>query len=217
MSQVAIIGLVALMVCCSSSSSVMLMMGGDDTPSSPAPSTSPAPSQPTLEYIVVDESHVTPLRAGAVELGAGDSVEKCRKLAYDKNYAAFGFRKGPKTCWAIVDGEDTKNKVQPLVGHAVGCVTKGESIKEGCMTTKDKVVRARHLPGFTSYQNIACNSINSCRAAAKAQGANHFGWREAGGNGWVITSPGVDTLTPGFLLAHTMGCTDPTKKFPKKC
>ena len=210
MSQTAILGVV-VMLCCSSSFATVMMRGGDDNKTGP---TGPVPLAP---YIVEDESHVSPLRAGYVETGSGNSIEDCRKLAYDSNYSAFGFRKNAKTCWAIVDGEDTKNNIQPLAGHVVGCVTRGEDIKNGCFTTKDKVVRARHLPGFTSYENIACNSIETCRTAAKAKGANHFGWREKVGNGWIITNPAVKTLTPEFAANHTMGCTDSTKKFPGEC
>ena len=51
MSQVAIIGIVGLIICCSSSSSAMLMMGGEEekttTPTGPGPSSpGPGPSSP---------------------------------------------------------------------------------------------------------------------------------------------------------------------------
>jgi hypothetical protein len=198
----------------------MLMMGGEETggtTGSTGPTGPTGPSGPALEYIVADESHVFPAQAGYRELGAGDSIEKCRKLAYDANYAAFGFRKGLNSCWAIVNGEDAKDNVKPLAAHVVGCVTKGEDIKKGCATTKDNVLRARHLPNITAAENFSCNSIDSCRAAAKAKGANHFGWREANNTGWVVTDPAINTLTTDFLINHTMGCTDPTKKFPNGC
>src|SRR6056300_1652775 len=237
MSQVAIIGLMAL--CCSSSSVATFMMGDDDKktgpaspgpsgstdptpPSSPGPSgstdpttpSSPGPSQSTLQYIVADESHVSPLKAGYVNLGAGSSVEACRKLAYDADYAAFGWRKVPNTCWAIVDGEATSGKVVPKADHAVGCVAEGEDINTGCKTTKTNVLRARHYGDITGYKNIQCNSIDSCRTAAKAEGANHFGWREASSNGWVVTNPDISSTRIEFLANHTNGWTDPTKSPP---
>ena len=198
------------------------MMGGEDTTT---PSTTPtestattptetSPTEPALEYITADEHHV--INNLYAELGAGNSIEDCRKLAYDANYSAFGHRKASNTCWAIIDGQATKGNVAPLANHVVGCVTPGEDINEGCVITKDNVVRGRHLPGV-SFADIACNSIESCRTAAKARGSNNFGWREANGTGWVVTAPPVNALTTERLANHTMGCVDPTKKFPKEC
>ena len=184
----------------------------------PAPAPAPTPTAPATaaeqKYIVVDESHVSPTRGGWVNTGDGNSTEECRKLAYDKDYAAFGFRKAQKNCWAIVDGEDTAGNVKPLADHAVGCVTAGENINTGCKTTKTNVLRARHYNGVTSFDNIECNSIPTCRAAAAAAGANHFGWRETVGNGWVVTDPAISNTPPQFLKDHTIGCTDPNKKPP---
>jgi hypothetical protein len=239
-------GVGLLVVCCSSSSAMMMMgggeettdpVGGDDSSSGGAGAgagddsssggagagagddSSGGDAGVENEYIVVDESHVSPLRAGHVETGAGTSVEDCRKLAYDGDYAAFGFRKamdsaGRGSCWAIVDGEDTAGRVVPIADHAVGCVTAGEDINAGCKTTKTNVLRARHYSGFTSHQDIACNNIASCRTAAIAAGANHFGWRETRGNGWVIKAPAISSTTPQLALNHTIGCTDPTKRPP---
>jgi hypothetical protein len=220
MSQVAIVGLVVLIICCSSSSVMLTMGGGDDSGSSgstgqtPGQTPTPTPTPTPDPYIVVDESHVNPLKAGYVNLGAGSSVEACRKLAYDADYAAFGWRKVPNTCWAIVDGEATSGKVVPKADHAVGCVAEGEDINTGCKTTKTNVLRARHYGDITGYKNIQCNSIDSCRTAAKAEGANHFGWREASGNGWVVTNPAISSTRIEFLANHTIGCTDPTKRPP---
>jgi len=60
MSQVAIIGLLGLMICCSSSSAAMLMMGGDDdTSPSPGPSsTGPAPPSgpPKGRYVKLEHT-----------------------------------------------------------------------------------------------------------------------------------------------------------------
>jgi hypothetical protein len=200
-------------MCCICSSIVSgVMSGGEETPGVGAGAGPSAVVE--KEYIVVDESHVSPLRAGHVETGAGTSVEDCRKLAYDGDYAAFGFRKAANNCWAIVDGEDTAGRVVPIADHAVGCVTAGEDINAGCKTTKTNVLRARHYSGFTSHQDIACNNIASCRTAAIAAGANHFGWRETRGNGWVIKAPAISSTTPELALNHTIGCTDPTKRPP---
>ena len=192
-----------------------MMMGGDGvkTPG-PGPGPAPAPAPAPIPYITVDESHLSEYKAGTVEMGAGSSAEDCRKLAYDADYASFGWRKAGNTCWANIDGEATAGKVAPLADHLVGCVARGEDINEGCKTTKTNVIRARHYKGYTSFEDIACNSIDSCRAAAKAKGANHFGWREAGGNGWVVTAPVISSTTPEFLINHTIGCTDPTKRPP---
>ena len=178
------------------------------------PTVAPAPAPAPIPYITADESHLSEYKAGAVEMGAGSSAEDCRKLAYDADYAAFGWRKAGNTCWAIIDGEATAGKVTPLADHLIGCVARGEDINKGCKTTKTNVIRARHYNGITSYEDIACNSIDSCRTAAKAKGANHFGWREAGGSGWVITAPAISSTTPEFLINHTIGCTDPTKRPP---
>ena len=212
-------GVGLLIVCCSSSSAMMTMGGGDDSSGGGAGAgagddSSGGDAGVENEYIVVDESHVSPLRAGHVETGSGASVEDCRKLAYDGDYAAFGFRKAANSCWAIVDGEDTAGRVVPVADHAVGCVTAGEDINAGCKTTKTNVLRARHYSGFTSHQDIACNNIASCRTAAIAAGANHFGWRETNGNGWVIKAPAISSTTPELALNHTIGCTDPTKRPP---
>ena len=211
------------MCCICSSIASMLMGGGEEDPGAGAGEEDPgagagAGAGPSAvvekEYIVVDESHLSEYKGGTVETGAGTSVEDCRKLAYDGDYAAFGFRKAANNCWAIVDGEATAGKVTPLVDHAVGCVTAGEDINTGCKTTKTNVIRARHYQGFTDYKNIDCTSIPTCRTAATAAGANHFGWREAGGNGWVVTAPPLMSTTPEFMMHHTIGCTDPTKRPP---
>ena len=213
---------VGLLVVCSSSSAAAMMMGGDGdkakitSETKTLPDDSDSGADVEKEYIVADESHVSPLRAGHVETGAGTSVEECRKLAYDGDYAAFGFRKAANTCWAIVDGEDTAGKVTPVADHVVGCVTAGEDINTGCKTTKTNVIRARHYGGITGYENIACTSIPTCRTAATAAGANHFGWRETGGSGWVVTDPAISSTTSNFMKNHTIGCTDPTK-IPPNC
>ena len=214
-------GLGLLVVCGSSSAAAMMMGGGEETPAATgagagAGAGAGEETEVEKEYIVADESHVSPLRAGHVETGAGTSVEECRKLAYDGDYAAFGFRKAANTCWAIVDGEDTAGKVTPLADHVVGCVTAGEDINTGCKTTKTNVIRARHYGGITGHENIACTSIPTCRTAATAAGANHFGWRETGGNGWVVKAPDISSTTPEFMVHHTIGCTDPTK-IPPNC
>ena len=207
-------GVGLMMVCCSSSSVAALMMGGgEEDPGSGGAGAGPS-AVVEKEYIVVDESHLSEYKGGAVETGAGTSVDDCRKLAYDGDYAAFGFRKAANNCWAIVDGEATAGKVTPLVDHAVGCVTAGEDINTGCKTTKTNVIRARHYKGYTDFKNIDCTSIPTCRTAATAEGANHFGWREAGGNGWVVKAPALMSTTPEFLVSHTIGCTDPTKRPP---
>ena len=218
MAAVPMLAGVGFMVCCSSSVAALMMGGEEETPTT---TTTAGPSADVeKEYIVADESHVSPLKAGYVETGAGTSVEDCRKLAYDADYAAFGFRKAHNTCWAIVDGEDTAGNVEPLADHAVGCVTAGEDINTGCKTTKTNVIRARHYKGFTDYKNIDCTSIPTCRTAATAEGANHFGWREPRGgnpgNGWVVTAPDISSTTPEFMMHHTIGCTDPTK-IPPNC
>jgi hypothetical protein len=212
---------VGLMVVCSSSvAAAMMMGGGEETPAATgagAGAGAGAEADVEKEYIVVDESHLSEYKGGTVETGAGTSVEDCRKLAYDGDYAAFGFRKAPhNSCWAIVDGRATTGKVAPLAGHVVGCVTAGEDINTGCNTTKTNVIRARHYKGVTEYENIDCTSIPTCRTAATAAGANHFGWRETAGNGWVVTAPDISSTTPEFLGTHTIGCTDPTK-IPPNC
>ena len=213
-------GVGLLVVCCSSSSAMMMMGGGDGDDAAAAGAGAGAGEEADAdvekEYIVVDESHLSEYKAGTVETGAGTSVDDCRKLAYDGDYAAFGFRKAANNCWAIVDGEATAGKVTPLADHAVGCVTAGEDINTGCNTTKTNVVRARHYKGVTAFDNIACTSIPTCRTAATAAGANHFGWREAGGNGWVVKAPDISSTTLEYAPSHTVGCTDPTK-IPPNC
>ena len=211
-------GVGMMMVCCSSSVAALMMGGGeDDSSGAGAGAGAGAEADVEKEYIVADESHLSEYKAGTVETGAGTSVEDCRKLAYDGDYAAFGFRKAPhNSCWAIVDGRATTGKVAPLAGHVVGCVTAGEDINTGCNTTKTNVIRARHYKGVTEYENIDCTSIPTCRTAATAAGANHFGWRETAGNGWVVTAPDISSTTPEFLGTHTIGCTDPTK-IPPNC
>ena len=212
-------GVGLLVVCCSSSSAYM-MMGGEETPESDAGAGAGPSAVVEKEYIVVDESHLSEYKGGTVEMGAGTSVDECRTLAYEADYPAFGFRKAHNTCWAIVDGEATAGKVTPLADHVVGCVTAGEDINTGCKTTKTNVIRARHYKGFTDYKNIDCTSIPTCRTAATAEGANHFGWREPRGgnpgNGWVVTAPDISSTTPEFMMHHTIGCTDPTK-IPPNC
>ena len=220
MAAIAVAG-VGLMVVCSSSVAAAMMMGGgdgdDDSSGAGAGAGAGAEADVEKEYIVVDESHLSEYKGGTVETGAGTSVEDCRKLAYDGDYAAFGFRKAPhNSCWAIVDGRATTGKVAPLAGHVVGCVTAGEDINTGCNTTKTNVIRARHYKGVTEYENIDCTSIPTCRTAATAAGANHFGWRETGGNGWVVKAPDISSTTPEFMVHHTIGCTDPTK-IPPNC
>jgi hypothetical protein len=220
MAAIAVAG-VGMMVMCSSSVAAAMMMGGgdgdDDSSGAGAGAGAGAEADVEKEYIVVDESHLSEYKGGTVETGAGTSVEDCRKLAYDGDYAAFGFRKAPhNSCWAIVDGRATTGKVAPLAGHVVGCVTAGEDINTGCNTTKTNVIRARHYKGVTTFNNIACTSIPTCRTAATAAGANHFGWREAGGNGWVVTAPAISSTTLEYAGSHTVGCTDPTK-IPPNC
>ena len=217
MSMPMLAGVGLMMVCCSSSSAAM-MMGGEEkeTPATGA-GAGAGPSAPVeKEYIVADESHLSEYKGGTVEIGAGTSVDECRALAYEADYPAFGFRKTANTCWAIADGEATAGKVTPLADHAVGCVERGEDINTGCKTTKTNVIRARHYNGVTDYNNIDCTSIPTCRTAATAAGANHFGWREAGGSGWVVTAPDISSTTPEFMVNHTIGCTDPTK-IPPNC
>jgi hypothetical protein len=214
-------GLGLLVVCGSSSAAAMMMGGGEETPAATgagagAGAGAGEETEVEKEYIVADESHLSEYKAGTVETGAGTSVEDCRKLAYDGDYAAFGFRKVANSCWAIVDGRATTGKVTPLADHVVGCVTAGEDINTGCNTTKTNVIRARHYGGITGHENIACTSIPTCRTAATAAGANHFGWRETGGSGWVVTDPAISSTTSNFMKNHTIGCTDPTK-IPPNC
>jgi hypothetical protein len=202
---------------------IYFTMGVDKTtptslgPTSPGP-TALGPTAPVaplvVPYIIEDESQLSEYNAGIVELGGSNSIEDCRKLAHDTDYAAFGFRKAVKNCWAIVDGEATVSKIVPSAEHAVGCVTRGEDINNGCKTTKTNVIRARHYNGFISHEDITCDSIDSCRTAAIAKGANHFGWRETGGNGWVVTDPAISSTTPEFMINNTIGCTDPIKRPP---
>ena len=135
-------GVGLLSVCCLASSFMSGTMGGDETPDA-IPSGGDG-DVIEKEYIVVDESHLSEYKGGTVELGAGDSVDACRTLAYEADYPAFGFRKAANNCWAIVDGEATAGKVTPLADHAVGCVERGEDINTGCKTTKTNVIRARH-------------------------------------------------------------------------
>ena len=219
MSMPMLAGVGLLVVCCSSSSAYM-MMGGEETPESDAGAGAGPSAVVEKEYIVADESHLSEYKGGTVEIGAGTSVDECRTLAYEADYPAFGFRKAANNCWAIVDGEATAGKVTPLADHVVGCVTAGEDINTGCKTTKTNVIRARHYKGFTDYKNIDCTSIPTCRTAATAEGANHFGWREPRGgnpgNGWVVTAPDISSTTPEFMMHHTIGCTDPTK-IPPNC
>ena len=210
---------VGAMLCISSSVAAVMMGGGDGDDSAAgagagAGAGSGEETEVEKEYIVADESHLSEYKAGTVEIGAGTSVEECRKLAYDGDYAAFGFRKAANSCWAIVDGRATTGKVTPLADHVVGCVTAGEDINTGCNTTKTNVIRARHYKGFTEYENIDCTSIPTCRTAATAAGANHFGWRETGGSGWVVTDPAISSTTSNFMKNHTIGCTDSTKRPP---
>jgi hypothetical protein len=212
MAQMAMIAGLGMM-CLSSSAMAALMMGGDEEDGGAG---GLGPSAPVKEYIVADESHLSEYKGGVVEMGPGDSVDACRTLAYEADYPAFGFRKAANNCWAIVDGEATAGKVTPLADHVVGCVERGEDINTGCKTTKTNVIRARHYKGYTDYTNIDCTSIPTCRAAATAAGANHFGWREARGNGWVVTAPDISSTTPEFLMDHTIGCTDSTK-IPPNC
>jgi hypothetical protein len=219
-------GVGLMMVCCSSSSVASMMMGGGDSGGGDSES-STGPTPPKAEHIVVDEQHAIENFGGYEELGPGNSVEECRKLAYDANYAAFGWRKEgswkPNSCWAIVDGKDTKNKIEAIENHAISCVTAGEDVKEGCETTKDNVLRERHLVGGSAYEELGpCNSVESCRTLAKSKGFNHFGFREAGSwspnSGWVVKNQSeLKTLNIESIKDHVMGCTDPTKKFPKEC
>lgn len=217
--MVAVAAIAGLGALCISSSVAAVMMGGEEE--TPTTSGGAGPSAVVeKEYIVADESHLSEYKGGTVELGAGTSVDECRTLAYEADYPAFGFRKAANNCWAIVDGEATAGKVTPLADHAVGCVERGEDINTGCKTTKTNVIRARHYKGFTSFKNIDCTSIPTCRTAATAEGANHFGWREPRGgnpgNGWVVTAPDISSTTPEFMMHHTIGCTDPTK-IPPNC
>ena len=217
MAAVAAIAGVGMMVCCSSSVAALMMGGGEkEDPATGAGAGAGAKAVVEKEYIVADESHLSEYKGGTVEIGAGTSVDECRALAYEADYPAFGFRKTANNCWAIVDGEATAGKVTPLADHAVGCVERGEDINTGCKTTKTNVIRARHYNGVTDYNNIDCTSIPTCRTAATAAGANHFGWREAGGSGWVVTAPDISSTTPEFMVNHTIGCTDPTK-IPPNC
>ena len=220
--------IVGMLLCLSSSvSSAMSMGGGDDSESSTGPTGPTGPTLPKVEHIVLDEQHAVVNFGGYEELGPGNSVEECRKLAYDANYAAFGWRKEgswkPNSCWAIVDGKDTKNKIEAIENHAISCVTAGEDVKEGCETTKDNVLRERHLVGGSAYEELGpCNSVESCRTLAKSKGFNHFGFREAGSwspnSGWVVKNQSeLKTLNIEPVKDHVMGCTDPTKKFPKEC
>jgi hypothetical protein len=87
MSQIAIIGVLGLMICCSSSSAAMLMMGGDDdTSPSPGPSsTGPAPpSGPKGRYVQV-------IHTVAYDASGYDECEKSRIInlqeieVYDKS------------------------------------------------------------------------------------------------------------------------------------
>jgi hypothetical protein len=224
---------VGMLLCLSSSVSSAMSTGGngDDSESSTGSTEPTEPTEPTppkVEHIVVDEHHVVGSFGGYEELGPGNSVEECRKLAYDANYAAFGWRKEgshiPNSCWAIVDGKDTKNKIEAIENHAISCVTAGEDIKEGCETTKDNVLRERHIVGGSAYEELgSCNSIESCRTLAKSKGFNHFGFREATNpwspnSGWVVKNQSeLKTLNIEPIKDHVMGCTDPTKKFPKEC
>lgn len=83
-------GVGLLSVCCLSSSFMAGAMGGDETPGDGDGDGDTNTNNDVVEkeYIVVDESHVSPLKGGYVETGAGNSIEDCRKLAYDKDYPA---------------------------------------------------------------------------------------------------------------------------------
>jgi hypothetical protein len=69
MSQVAIIGILGLMMVCSSSSAAMLMMGGDDEkktgPTGPTGPSSPGPTGPLSSLTV----------GSAVQCEAGDPID----------------------------------------------------------------------------------------------------------------------------------------------
>jgi hypothetical protein len=75
MSQVAIIGVLGLMICCSSSSAAMLMMGGDDDTSTTGPSsTGPAPSRECTRTVTVTRTDSNTGWGMPLEFKCGDET-----------------------------------------------------------------------------------------------------------------------------------------------
>jgi hypothetical protein len=74
-----------------------------------------------------------------VELGAGNSMDDCRKLAesHSSSPKAFGHRSKDhpvhaNTCWGIT-GDVVSTNIEATANHSVGCTKVGKTLDGGCI------------------------------------------------------------------------------------
>jgi hypothetical protein len=114
MSQVAIIGVLGLMICCSSSSSAMLMMGGDDTPSSTGPS-STGPTPPPAPPVVVDVPQEFRTGTNPWRIASKRASMKAHNRGHLSSPQAWSAEKNKIGNWYQMDN----GKIAKIVGIAI--------------------------------------------------------------------------------------------------
>jgi hypothetical protein len=184
MSQIAIIGVLGLMICCSSSSSAMLMMGGDDDtspspgPSSPAPTPHPPPPEgvanvryvrlerPSADYPnnIINLAEVEVFDENDVNVASGKTVT-----------GGPGAAHGAGPFARLVD----ENKSSGNFAHTTGNGDSFMQIDLGSATTVKKVVITNRLnccQGRT--ENMKVKLLDADNAVLKTTNAVNKGQKE---------------------------------------
>jgi hypothetical protein len=173
MSQVAIIGVLGLMICCSSSSAAMLMMGGDDDTSQSSSTTGPPSTGPTTpteykyEFIKNVESahtenfnvHITDIRVDGTRV-TSDQIQLHEEPEHAKcNSKANGYEcEGDN--YGLNDPEPASPQYNDMTwsGWKEGQIPVGSKVMT--ITTSSKVkefeidyFRPKYAPGWIIKEN----------------------------------------------------------------
>ena len=226
MSQIAIIGILGLMICCSSSSAAMLMMGGDDdTLSSPGPSSlgpsSLGPTGPAPPGKVKGWSRTTTGIKNVENISTPEGcVVEAKKVGspywIHRNSTHPGM---PNSCdikaWtAPYAGDDTDTV------HVSGC-TYGGNPETGCHPHPSIQGYPKGATNVSPSAEFQTYDPNECVTKGKEVGAKMWGYRTA-------NHPNAPNTCFFYTNAnafngdaedksHISGCVDPTKSLSNAC
>jgi hypothetical protein len=231
MSQIAIIGILGLMICCSSSSAAMLMMGGDDdTLSSPGPSSlgpsSPGPSSlgptgPAPPGKVKGWSRTTTGIKNVENISTPEGcVVEAKKVGspywIHRNSTHPGM---PNSC-------DIKAWTAPYAGddadtvHVSGC-TYGGNPETGCHPHPSIQGYPKGATNVSPSAEFQTYDPNECVTKGKEVGAKMWGYRTAnhpsGPNTCFFYTNANAFDGDAEDNSHISGCVDPTKSLSDAC